>query len=1427
MPDESLGRLIVQLLLDDEEYERGIDDAKSKTRDFGHAIDTVANFAAGVFTLAMKAAAGATAGLALAATKVGSTFEAQMATLAAIRGITNRQSEDYTRLEAKARELGSTTRFSATEAAEAMTLLAQAGLSVNETVAASDSVLNLAAASGISMADAAALTAATLAQFNLDASQSAQVADQLSAVTRNSQFTMQGLAQAMQFAGTAGAGLGMDLAETTSAVAQFRNLGLDASKAGTNFRIAMGQLAKPTREAKRALKEMGLTVEDVDPTLHSFREIMLKLGEAGITVEQSIAIFSQRAGTNVAAIARQMAESTEGYDALLEQVRTSAGATAEMVDQQNATVLGGFREVRSAAEEVLISLFDQFRGPLRGLLTEVQALLQEVGKQIGIASGSLSSGLGGALDGITKWLRDNRDLIAETIVSAVRQVGNFATILSRDILPLLGTMLPILDDLVLLMGLLWATKVIMDAATAIQGVITALTATRFSLKSLMAELTVATGGTYALIAAVGVLVTGLGFLIHRYASAEAAARRLNEAQAELERQTAQLNAQEVARIKPILALQQKRAKEILESSGEITDAYRDELESLIALDAAQVQVAKSTGELIELNGEFRTIQGAVNELGLDAVDIIKDKAKAARGEALTAQSNAEFIKKLIDDTGKSEQQANTDKLRLQERFQDKDFAGVVAHQQDLERVAREGFARAAALENSAVEAFSRNQQQRQRENFDTELELTRQGHKGSEDRLKILADSAQESRNIAAGLTQELALMKAEEVRERIRLEAEARRAEVDARFEELIRKTREAGGDVAEIEAQHAAARVALAQITAERVRKVTEEEERKAADDAAKALETRQKERERFESRVSQMVRRAEENRLTEAERLEREKARVLEEIIGASAEDRLTIALDFDRQIREAEERRLEALEQAAKDAKSAHGGLGDAARKAWDVVRAGAEQALDAVRGLFGAFTDFFSEMTGFDSIMGAVGGFVDDVLQKIKDAAEEGTEIDVDEELRQAAQTFIEEMVARANVFIRALVVALPELISGLTAAVPEIIGALIDAVPEIMDALVDSLDVLAAALPDILDQLLAELPGALTTIIESLGPVIDDLLIPIVEFLLVDLPPVLIDAVIKVVDVLIEEIPRILQTIVDALPGLVQLLIEAAGEIVVALIDALPGLIDILLEGLPDLIESLINGLIEALPGVILAVVEAVPQIVTSLLKAIPQIVRVLVQAIPAVITAASDLMPEIVIALAKSLPDLLPALVLLVPEIIFELIKAIPQIAKAMWDAFVDFLLNGLPEIAKAVADAILAAFQAIGEAIKDFFKGIFGGGGNDKSDDNALMGLEYAPRSMRVTLDPGDAVISPHRNPMRTPTQAAETGGVSARAAGLGGGEIFLRVQTLLDGRIVDDVQHRASELGRGGRVQQQMRRESDVTVGLSPGRFSRWSG
>lgn len=396
---------------------RGATQATSSVVGLNTALKATGSIAKGV-ALSLGPLVAAFTGFAFAREVVSTIadFEEQLARLS---GITNATTEDLQKLEDIARELGGSTRFSATEAAEGLEKLALAGFNVDQAIAALPATLNLATVGAISLEEAADSASNILGQFGLTAADTVRVVDNLTVVSQNSNTTVQQLAQALSFVGTDAAKAGLTIEETAAAIGVLGDRGIQATRAGTNLRQFMFQLIDPTSEAGRQIGQLGLNVDELSPSLNNIIEVLKRLQNANLTSSEAVKIFSAR--TTGAALT--LADSTEKIQELIKAQREGAGSAQEFADKLNNTLNGALKSLISTIQELSLQAGDE------GLLKILTSLVRTV-TRLARAFGGLTSDIEDvnfAVEALQAVFQETITGIADIIfgiLDAVKTAGN-------------------------------------------------------------------------------------------------------------------------------------------------------------------------------------------------------------------------------------------------------------------------------------------------------------------------------------------------------------------------------------------------------------------------------------------------------------------------------------------------------------------------------------------------------------------------------------------------------------------------------------------------------------------------------------------------------------------------------------------------------------------------------------------------------------------------------------------------------------------------------------------------------------------------------------------------------------------------------------------------------------------------------------------
>ncbi len=313
--------------------------------------------------------------------EVGGSFEAGMSEVEAISGATSSELEA---LENKAKSLGSSTKFSATEVASAMTNMSLAGWSVNQTLSGIDGVLQLAAASNMDLADASQVVTDNISTFNLEASQSTHLADMMAYAQANSSTTAAELGEAYKNCGANMNAAGQDIETTTSFLEALANNGLRSSEAGTSLAAIMRDLTSKMKDGKIAIGDTSVAVMDSNGNFRDATDILKDVEFAtdgmGDAQKQAalMATFTSDSIKGLNMLLNTGADQVAGYE---ESLRNCSGAASDMADTMQDNLQGKLTELSSATEGLGIAAYDYISGPLQDgveLLTDTVSGLTDV-----------------------------------------------------------------------------------------------------------------------------------------------------------------------------------------------------------------------------------------------------------------------------------------------------------------------------------------------------------------------------------------------------------------------------------------------------------------------------------------------------------------------------------------------------------------------------------------------------------------------------------------------------------------------------------------------------------------------------------------------------------------------------------------------------------------------------------------------------------------------------------------------------------------------------------------------------------------------------------------------------------------------------------------------------------------------------------------
>ena len=328
------------------------------------------------------------------AINTGMEFEAAMSQVAAISGAS---AEEMERLTAAARHYGETTKFTASQAAEALNYMALAGWDVSQSLDALPGVLSLAAASGMELGAASDAVTDYLSAFGMEASQATYMSDLMAYAQANANTSATQLADAYGNCASSMHAAGQDIETTTAMLMALSNQGVKGSEAGTQMAAVMRDLTQKMENGRIMIGRTAVQVVDAAGNFRDLNDIMADIGAAveGMgTAESSAAIMTTFTARSVKAVQTILNEGLDNVDAYEQALRDSEGTAAD----QSATMLdnlqGDIQIFQSALEGLQITASDSFSGVARSIVQEGTSILEE------ITRGGKANGLSGMVDSV-------------------------------------------------------------------------------------------------------------------------------------------------------------------------------------------------------------------------------------------------------------------------------------------------------------------------------------------------------------------------------------------------------------------------------------------------------------------------------------------------------------------------------------------------------------------------------------------------------------------------------------------------------------------------------------------------------------------------------------------------------------------------------------------------------------------------------------------------------------------------------------------------------------------------------------------------------------------------------------------------------------------------------------------------------------------
>ena len=264
-------------------------------------------------------------------------FDSEMSKVAAISGATG---DDFDSLRAKAIEMGDSTKFSATESAQAMEYMAMAGWKTEDMLSGISGIMDLAAASGEELATTSDIVTDGLTAFGLSAEDSSHFADVLAAASANANTNVSMLGESFKYVAPVAGSLGFSVEDVSVALGLMANSGIKASQGGTALRTLFTNMANPTDTMAAAMDDLGISLTNSEGEMNSLKDIMVQLragfGDLKVSEDDYLEALD---GLNSELESGEITQ--EQYDKMLEDWISHTFSAEGAIKAQTAAMLAG------------------------------------------------------------------------------------------------------------------------------------------------------------------------------------------------------------------------------------------------------------------------------------------------------------------------------------------------------------------------------------------------------------------------------------------------------------------------------------------------------------------------------------------------------------------------------------------------------------------------------------------------------------------------------------------------------------------------------------------------------------------------------------------------------------------------------------------------------------------------------------------------------------------------------------------------------------------------------------------------------------------------------------------------------------------------------------------------------------------------------
>ena len=379
----SAGTIMAYMDLDMSSFNSAIDMAGEQLSGFasGGVAGALGSIGAAAETAGRALTLGVTAPLmtaAGAAIQTGMQFDSSMSNVYSLMTSLNLTQKDMDELRQTAIQMGATTKFSASEAADAMGYMALAGWDNKQTIEALPGVLSLAAAANMDLAKASDIVTDTMTPFGMAASRAGEAADAFAYAQANSNTTVEGLGEAMKYAAPTADAFGMTLQDTAAAMGVLANAGIKGSQGGTTLNAMLRDMKKNAKNGAIAIGKTKVALTNADGSYRSYAAIIRDIDKAtsSMTASQRDAALGAIFGDeSLKGILATLKQGPDALDKMTQGLYACEGAAKEMAETAENNLQGDLTKLGSGVSTMGIALYDFFVPVIRQTVQAVTGLV--------------------------------------------------------------------------------------------------------------------------------------------------------------------------------------------------------------------------------------------------------------------------------------------------------------------------------------------------------------------------------------------------------------------------------------------------------------------------------------------------------------------------------------------------------------------------------------------------------------------------------------------------------------------------------------------------------------------------------------------------------------------------------------------------------------------------------------------------------------------------------------------------------------------------------------------------------------------------------------------------------------------------------------------------------------------------------------------